>query len=278
MTRIVASLSGGKDSTALALWLMEQGFDFEPVFMDTGWEAPQTYDYLDHLESHVLRHPITRLSGERQMVELVLWKGMFPSSACRFCTQNLKVLPFLEYVGEDEITNCVGIRAEESNARAKLEEHGVLDDGYPNIRVWRPLLRWDTQSVIDAHGRHGLAPNPLYLSGAERVGCWPCVFENKADVRLVANTDPGRIDLIRELERILQGRQEKRLAARGETREGRGFRLPTWFTLRDGSRKRTSAPIDEVVAWSRTGHGGRQFMIDHEDGRRGCLRWGLCDA
>lgn len=35
---LVANVSGGKDSTAMALFLIDQGVDFEPVFCDTGWE------------------------------------------------------------------------------------------------------------------------------------------------------------------------------------------------------------------------------------------------
>jgi 3'-phosphoadenosine 5'-phosphosulfate sulfotransferase (PAPS reductase)/FAD synthetase len=44
---LFASLSGGKDSTALGLWLRAQGVQFTPVFMDTGWEHPVTYEYIE---------------------------------------------------------------------------------------------------------------------------------------------------------------------------------------------------------------------------------------
>lgn len=43
---LFASLSGGKDSTALGLWLRAQGVRFTPVFCDTGWEHPTTYEYI----------------------------------------------------------------------------------------------------------------------------------------------------------------------------------------------------------------------------------------
>ena len=43
---VVASVSGGKDSTAMCLHLRELEIPFEPVFMDTGWENAETYRYL----------------------------------------------------------------------------------------------------------------------------------------------------------------------------------------------------------------------------------------
>jgi len=62
---LVANVSGGKDSTAMALFLIDQGLDFEPVFCDTGWEHEDTYEYLDYLEKVVLKKPIRRLKNER---------------------------------------------------------------------------------------------------------------------------------------------------------------------------------------------------------------------
>lgn len=48
----VVSLSGGKDSTAMLLMLLERG---EPVadvvFFDTGWEFPEMYEHLEKLEA-----------------------------------------------------------------------------------------------------------------------------------------------------------------------------------------------------------------------------------
>jgi 3'-phosphoadenosine 5'-phosphosulfate sulfotransferase (PAPS reductase)/FAD synthetase len=46
---VFASLSGGKDSTALGLWLRKLGVPFTPVFLDTGWEHPATYEYIEQV-------------------------------------------------------------------------------------------------------------------------------------------------------------------------------------------------------------------------------------
>jgi len=52
---VVASISGGKDSAAMSLWLTENDIPHRRVFLDTGWEHPWTYDYL--------RGPLTRALG-----------------------------------------------------------------------------------------------------------------------------------------------------------------------------------------------------------------------
>lgn len=176
--RVVASISGGKDSAAMSLWLTEQGIDHDRVFLDTGWENELTYTYLRGPLTALLG-PIVELRGPLLMEELIRKKGMFPSRVRRFCTQELKVKPMQRYLsaridGGEDMINAVGIRAAESEARSRMPEW-EWQDGF-DCEVWRPLLRWSEQDVIDIHRRHGLAPNPLYLLGASRVGCWPCIY------------------------------------------------------------------------------------------------------
>ena len=51
MKKIIVPVSGGKDSTAsLCLAIDKVGVkNVVPVFNDTGWEHPLTYEYLDYL-------------------------------------------------------------------------------------------------------------------------------------------------------------------------------------------------------------------------------------
>jgi len=58
---LVFSLSGGADSSSVYMHLVESGFceawehaggRILRIFMDTGWELPETYAYLNRLESH----------------------------------------------------------------------------------------------------------------------------------------------------------------------------------------------------------------------------------
>ena len=55
--RHIVSLSGGKDSTALAIFLKGKVPNLEYIFCDTDKELPETYEYLDRLEAF-LQQPI----------------------------------------------------------------------------------------------------------------------------------------------------------------------------------------------------------------------------
>lgn len=267
---VIASVSGGKDSTALCLWLRERSIPYRAVHMDTGWEHPATDEYLRGPLEEVIG-PITWLSSPG-FVAIVRRKGIFPSRLTRWCTQLLKMLPFLTFLDEqypDGVVNAVGVRADESTARAKLTE---LEDSEYGVQ-WRPLLTWSEADVIDIHRRHGLKPNPLYLPpyNVRRVGCWPCIFARKAEIATVATLDPARIDLIRELESELQERKMERFKA------GTIKCLPTFFY--PSTRKyRNKEPwtIDRAVAWALSGKA--QAELFNVEDRSGCLRWGLCDA
>lgn len=142
---VIASVSGGKDSAAMCLHLREKGIEHKRVFMDTGWEHPDLYEHIEYLADKL--GPIKRLRmkprtlppevlarveeieevlgiPDSAMVRLLAWKGMFPSRKIRFCTEHLKVLPFIAYAKalDADVVNAVGIRAEESQSRSRMVE------------------------------------------------------------------------------------------------------------------------------------------------------------
>lgn len=273
---VVAGISGGKDSAALSLHLTELGVEHRRVFADTGWEHPATYEHLDYLEA--VLGPIDRVQSKHGgMVDIVRKKGMFPSRLRRFCTQELKAYPIKRYLKEHECEiNAVGIRAAESASRAKMPAWEWSDSF--DVYVWRPLIAWTEEDVIAIHKRHGVKPNPLYLRGAQRVGCWPCIFARKAEIRLVADTDAKRIALIAELELEVEARQRARNIEKGTTLEERGHHAPTFFhTKSHNNDKKGMLPIHDAVTWSRTARGGRQLELI-EDAPDGCARWGMCET
>lgn len=305
--RCVVSCSGGKDSAAAALHLRELGIPFDLVFLDTGWEAAETYTYIRGPLTAALG-PITEIRGELQMEQLIEKKGMFPSRVRRYCTEELKVFPMVKYLrarldAGEQLVNVIGIRHEESAARAHALEWET--SGTFGCDVWAPLVRWTLADVVAIHQRHGLAPNPLYLKGASRVGCWPCIFARKDELRLISERDPERIARIAAIETsvasvasVASVRHRRDQAAwkvkpdpeppvedeakhrRWERKRDRltnDFSAPTFFQTNDA--RTVWMPIAEVVRWSKTEHGGKQFpLFGATRNDTGCMRWGLCEG
>ena len=95
-TRHVLSLSGGKDSAALAIYMRDRVPEMEYIFHDTDKELPETYDYLDRLAA-ILGKPIPKTSPVDTFDHwLVVYGGMLPSNHRRWCTKMLKLETFRE--------------------------------------------------------------------------------------------------------------------------------------------------------------------------------------
>jgi 3'-phosphoadenosine 5'-phosphosulfate sulfotransferase (PAPS reductase)/FAD synthetase len=278
---LIASVSGGKDSTALMLALREAGLPFRAVFADTGWEAPETYAYLAELVDR-LGIWIERVGVPGGMRARVAYRAGFPARMQRWCTRELKIEPIRDYHGQihDQTGRptavIVGVRAEESPKRALLPEitmeaEGPRGWGWP---VWRPLIDWTVEDVLRIHNRHGVPVNPLYRHGFGRVGCWPCIFSRKGEIRLLAEHEPTRIDEIEQLERETTELRQRRLEERPDRY---AHATAAFFQGREGGRRGVYPGIRTVVEWSQTSHGGRQLQLLPELPREGCYRWGLCE-
>lgn len=282
--KYLLSVSGGKDSTAMILYFKESLIDpdlVDYVFMDTGWEDYRTYEYLNYLEQtfsitiNRIRANLTIKEEHKEIYEKclkVLNKDhsdfiirtlnsyMFPNTYIKWCTERLKIRPFNRFVKNSEIeyVSCVGIRKEESLRRAKLEAW-EYNQGF-DLWVHRPLIEWSYQDVIDIHKRHNVRPNPLYLEGANRVGCYPCIHMNKQEMQ---NVDPKHrhIEVIRILEEYftqLKGRS-------------------SYFFTRKSLAKMGDSTIDTVLDWAKTSYGGRQYQLFFEEEiEPSCVKWGMC--
>src|SRR5439155_16782835 len=111
--RHILSLSGGKDSTALALFMRDKVDEMEYVFCDTDKELRETYEYLNRIEAY-LGKKIVRLNANIGFDHwLQVYGGYLPSPNIRWCTRQLKLKPFEEFVGDDPIVSYVGIRFDE---------------------------------------------------------------------------------------------------------------------------------------------------------------------
>ena len=259
---VVCSVSGGKDSACMALLLKEAEIPYESFFVDTGWEHDTTVEYVkSYLPDHI--GPIRVLQREEGgMASLVRQYGYFPGKRYRYCTGKLKIEPAKDYFLQLDIdpVNAVGVRAQESVSRSKYPEWEYSSELQAD--VWRPILNFSEDDVIMMLKRHNVRPNPLYLIGSPRVGCWPCIFASKRTIRLLANEDPERVELIEDLEIELTQRAR---------RKDPNARMKTWFQI-----KNQSAPIQDVIDWAFDESDDQELLLA-DDRNMGCMRWGMCE-
>lgn len=204
---MILSYSGGKDSTATLIHLIKVlGIKPIVVFCDTGNESKDTYKYIDYVSgllSAWIGSEIITVKGEYDFLSLAIKKKGFPSMKRRFCTEWLKIVPFLRWLELQEYSeNCTvitGIRAEESRARALRKEHEPKSTyGRP---LWNPLIKWRAKEVFDIHKKYKVDINPMYKKVAKRVGCNPCVNAGRIELLVLDKYDPDRVAEIREWEK-----------------------------------------------------------------------------
>ena len=202
--RHLLGLSGGKDSSALAVYMRDRVPEMEYFFSDTGKELPETYEFLDRLEAF-LGKPIARLNMDPDPHSnrdfdhwLTLYGGLLPSSQVRWCTVNLKIRPFEEYVGEDKAYNYIAIRADEDR------------DGYkplktPSLRNIEPIYPFkedgitkeDVYRILEESGV-GL---PDYYKWRTRSGCYFCFFQRKSEWVGLLEQHPDLFELAKAYEK-----------------------------------------------------------------------------
>lgn len=178
-TRHILSLSGGKDSAALAIYMRDRVQEMEYIFHDTDKELPETYEYLARLEA-ILGKKIHRTKPGNSFDHwLTVFGGVIPSSHRRWCTKLLKLKPFEQYVGDAPVVNYVGIRADENRPGFISHKQNITtvfpfrEDG---------LVRRDIIRILEESGL-GM---PKYTEwGRTRSGCFFCFFQQKIEwVRL----------------------------------------------------------------------------------------------
>ena len=177
--RHILSLSGGKDSTALAVYLRDRIKDVEYIFHDTGKELPDTIEYLSQLEAYLGKRIIRTTANTSFDKLLRVYGGMLPSNHRRWCTRMLKLKPFEEYVGNDIVINYVGIRADED--RIGYISHKS------NIEAVYPFREdgIDYDAVVRILKESGIGLPPYTEWGRTRSGCFFCFYQQKIEwVRL----------------------------------------------------------------------------------------------
>jgi len=127
-------------------------------------------------------------------------RGMFPSSTARYCTSDHKrgqVATLLtKLAGEHRakgnaapvrILNCLGLRADESPARAKkvpFETDKRASNGRRHVDVWLPIHDWTVERVWKVIRASGVRYHYAYDLGMPRLSCCFCIFAPDAALML----------------------------------------------------------------------------------------------
>jgi len=183
----VAALSGGKDSTAVAILTAEQRLNCQYIFCDSKAEYPEVYEYLNKIEN-TLGIKIIRIESEGFEAILKHKNYMFPSPRRRWCTQLLKIKPMQKWIQQfNGATVCtlVGNRIDERRigrlrsigSAGELRAFPLLQLGYGKGEVEALLIK------------SGLGI-PIYYQYKPRSGCWCCPFQSVLSWRKLLRYHP----------------------------------------------------------------------------------------
>ena len=178
----VLGLSGGKDSSALAVYMADNypDLEIEYFFTDTGEELEEVNDYLNDLEGY-LGKTINRLDPKRNFKRyLDEYNNFLPSAQNRWCTVQLKLVPFEKWVEKEFLSkgytvySYVAIRSDES-----------YREGLKSKKAIETILPF-RENHIDKEGVFEILENaglglPKYYAWRSRSGCTFCFFQRKIE-------------------------------------------------------------------------------------------------
>ncbi len=193
----IVSFSGGKDSTAMLIRMLEKGMRVDDiVFADTRMEFPELYEYLDKVEDYIGRK-ITRLDeGDWDkwffgIVKRGKHKGKMRGMPLRLypCwhSREAKFKPLDKYMRGH--IRYLGYAIDEKHYKRKR----IIDEyraGFGKPDYVYPLVDWGwtEQYCIEYLKSKGLH-NPLY-DKFNRLGCYLCPKQNKKALEILKRDYP----------------------------------------------------------------------------------------
>jgi len=207
----VLGLSGGKDSSALALYVKETrpDLDIEYFFTDTGYELPETNDFIDQLEEklgyiHRLNdRSLNNIEGRGELEFKSLLKkhqNFLPSQRDRWCTVQMKLKPFENWVDGFiadgyKVKNYVGIRADEPERVGFM----TIEKPIESVMPFREdgIVKSDIENILQ---RNGLEL-PAYYTWRSRSGCSFCFFQKKIEWVRLQEKHPDLFEQAKEFEK-----------------------------------------------------------------------------
>lgn len=205
----IVSLSGGKDSTAMLLMMLEKGEQIDDiVFFDWGMEFEEMYEHLQALEDYIGRS-ITRLyppnSFEFYMLEKPRPRSQsssrgygWPNGKVKWCSRYKA--DWINQAYKNTIM-CLGYAYEERFSRAKASNRWQYRWG---ITVRYPLLEWGVTEIealkyCYSKGFDWGGPDGLYTF-YDRASCWCCPFQNRKGLIALKDYFPELWERLLELD------------------------------------------------------------------------------
>ena len=193
--RHICGISGGKDSSALAVYLRDKVPQMEYFFCDTGAELPETYEYLTRLEV-ILGKPIVRLNEKKGFDHwFEVYRGALPSPQMRWCTKIMKIKPIEEWIGDAPAVSYVAIRADESNRKGYISTKSNIETRLPFVED-----NIDKRQVMRILEDAGIGL-PAYYEWRTRSGCYFCFYQRKAEWIGLSERHPDLFDKAVAIER-----------------------------------------------------------------------------
>lgn len=199
----VVNHSGGKDSQAM-LHLVRQMVPEEQILVvhahlpGVEWEGTS-----EHIQKYLNGLAYRECQSRRTLLQMVKERGMFPSPQQRQCTSDLKRGPIEKairhYLKEHPefkglIVNCMGMRAQESHNRAKLNPLKINQRNSKAGREWYdwlPIHDLTTDQVFKTIKDANQKPHWAYAAGMSRLSCCFCIMASKADLTTAAKLNPN---------------------------------------------------------------------------------------
>lgn len=148
----VVALSGGKDSTAMALRLREvEPREYVYVCTPTGNELPEMFAHWRML-GELLGTPLTPVVGGT-LEGIIDAEQMIPNFRARFCTRMLKIMPYAGWLMQQgrPVVSYIGLRADEPEREAGDYAN------VPDVTMRFPMREWgwglrDVLGYLDKRG------------------------------------------------------------------------------------------------------------------------------
>lgn len=190
MKHIVA-LSGGKDSTAMALRLAEvEPRDYIYVITPTGNELPEMFAHWRSLGSVLGKQLLPILNGKKSLQGLIREQKMLPNHRARWCTRMLKLEPYYNWLAtQTPCVSYVGLRADEES------RPGMIFPDADGVQMDFPMRRWgweidDVYAYLEPWKARGIVV-------PDRTDCAMCFWQTLGEWYLLWRDNP---DLYAEAE------------------------------------------------------------------------------